>query len=173
MSKNEQDYEISLKILQRKQKISDDVIFSIRDKLKQNVSKNKIRKEHIIKYETLIDIMKGKLFPLSEFTYENYLKIPRNYYKPPKSENKHKIKKRAATTQETMFILEKSSEGWKPIRIYNAIKQKNPDSKVNLDRVKKFAKGTVVILESELSPEDYLRYFELREQLMNLHINKN
>lgn len=82
------------------------------------------------------------------------------------------ILRRKATADEVLFIFEKILENWKTIRIYNTIKQTNPNSKIIKEKVETISTGNCKIFENELSPEKYQYYLELREKVYLYHKNK-
>ena len=89
--------------------------------------------------------------------------------KKEKREKKRTIR-RKITGEEVLFIFEKVLEGWKTIRIYNTMIQLNPDSSVDKQKVETIATGNCKVYESELSPEKYKYYLQLREKV---YLNKN
>jgi hypothetical protein len=90
---------------------------------------------------------------------------------------KKRTDKRSTTGEEVIFIFEKILEGWKTIRIYNTIIQKDPKSQINKKKVETISTGNCKVCESELSPERYTHYLNIREQVYEFHrhnkINKN
>ena len=85
--------------------------------------------------------------------------------------------KRSTSGEEVIFIFEKILEGWKTIRIYNTIIQKDPNSEINKKKVETISTGNCKVCESELPHERYTHYLNLREQVYEFHrhnkINKN
>lgn len=79
------------------------------------------------------------------------------------------IVRRKASADEVLFIFEKILENWKTIRIYNTIKQTNPNSKIIKEKVETISTGNCKIFENELSPEKYQYYLELREKVYSYH----
>jgi uncharacterized protein YjaZ len=88
---------------------------------------------------------------------------------------KKRSNKRGATADEVIFIFEKVIEGWKTIRIYNTIIQKNPASEIDKKKTETIASGNCRLYDSELSKERYQYYTELREKVYeyNIHIIDN
>ena len=82
---------------------------------------------------------------------------------------KKRTSKRGITGEEVIFIFEKILAGWKTIRIYNTIIQQTPDSGVDKKKVEVIATGNSKIYESELDPEKYKYYLELREKVYAFH----
>jgi hypothetical protein len=162
------EYLATIKILQDTQKISDQELNNIKNDLPL-MSRNQLMQKYNIKYNTLVDIMKGRIFPLSSFTYKKYLKTPKEKYIIHHDQSSRKTKKRFATPNDIMFILNKTMENWSPIRIFNELKKTN--DKITLDRVKKFARGTVFIGPSELAPTEYVKYKDLRQKCFQKHLN--
>lgn len=78
---------------------------------------------------------------------------------------KKRTSKRDITADEVIFVFEKVLEDWKTIRIYNTIKQINPNSLVTKKKVETIATGNLKIFESELSNERYEYYKSLREKV--------
>jgi len=77
--------------------------------------------------------------------------------------------KRAVTGPEVLFIFERILEGWKTIRIYNTIIQTNPLSLVDKKHVEQVATGNCKVYPTELSPEEFIRYQDLREKVYAYH----
>jgi hypothetical protein len=93
-----------------------------------------------------------------------------------KKKKRREIKKktkRNATGEEVLFIFEKILTGWKTIRIYNTIIQNNPNSEVLKKNVENISTGNCKVYESELSPEKYKKYKELRKKVYELHKKDN
>ncbi len=65
------------------------------------------------------------------------------------------IKLRRATVDEIIYIFEKVLEGWKNIKIYNLILQKNPQSKIIKEDVDHIATGNCKVYEFENKFEIY------------------
>jgi hypothetical protein len=82
---------------------------------------------------------------------------------------KKRSTKRGITGEEVIFIFEKILAGWKTIRIYNTMIQQTPDSGVDKKKVEVIATGNSKIYESELDPEKYKYYLELREKVYAFH----
>jgi hypothetical protein len=80
-----------------------------------------------------------------------------------------KTDKRHANAEEVIFIFEKILEGWKTIKIYNTIIQNNPNSLVNKKNVENISTGNSKVYESELSPERFNYYVELRKKVYEFH----
>ena len=80
-----------------------------------------------------------------------------------------KTDKRHANAEEVIFIFEKILEGWKTIKIYNTIIQNNPNSLVNKKNVESISTGNSKVYESELSPERFNYYVELRKKVYEFH----
>ena len=80
--------------------------------------------------------------------------------------------RRCASGDEVIFIFEKILEGWRTIKIYNTIIQNNPHSLVQKKNVENISTGNSKVYESELCPEKYKYYLELREKVYEFHKNK-
>ena len=93
-----------------------------------------------------------------------------NKAKKERRENKNTTK-RNATPDEVFFIWEKVLEGWKTIKIYNTIKQTNPNTFLNKKKVETISTGNSKIYESELDNEKYNYYLTLRENVYTYHKN--
>ena len=78
---------------------------------------------------------------------------------------KKRTEKRAITGEEVIFIFEKVLENWPPVKIFNTIIQTNPASGVIKKRVEVIATGNCKVFETELAPERYQLYLELREKV--------
>jgi hypothetical protein len=98
---------------------------------------------------------------------DKYIEIKKN------RREKKKTSKRNATAEEIIYIFEKILEGWKTIRIYNTIIQNNPNSEILKKNVENISTGNSKVYESELSPERFLLYTELRNKVYNMHKNEN
>lgn len=81
---------------------------------------------------------------------------------------KKRTTKRSTTGKEVLFIFEKVLEGWSTIRIYNTLRQMDPLSQTEKKKVEKIATGNCKVYESELSPEEYEKYIELRQKVYDL-----
>lgn len=102
----------------------------------------------------------------TENKYKNkFIKI-----KKERREKKRKTK-RSITGEEVIFIFEKVLEGWKTIKIYNAIIQNNINSCIDKKKTEIIATGNCKLYESELSKEKYEYYLILREKVYEY--NKN
>jgi hypothetical protein len=78
---------------------------------------------------------------------------------------KKKKNRRGATAEEVIYIFEKILEGWRTIKIYNTIIQNNKESEVSKKNVENISTGNSKVYESELTPERFLIYKELREKV--------
>jgi len=78
---------------------------------------------------------------------------------------KKRTNKRNVTGEEVIFIFEKILEGWKTIRIFNTIIQQNMESGVTKKKVEIISTGNIKVFETELSPERYQYYLNLRENV--------
>jgi hypothetical protein len=78
---------------------------------------------------------------------------------------KKKIDKRDITGEEVIYIFERFLEGWKTIRIYNTMIQQNPASNVTKRKVEQVATGNCKVFSSELPPDRFAVYSELREKV--------
>lgn len=85
---------------------------------------------------------------------------------------KKRSNKRGAIAEEVIFIFEKVLEGWKTIRIYNTLIQKNSNSDIDKKTTETIATGNCKVYESELSTNQYQRYLELREKVYEYHVQK-
>lgn len=82
---------------------------------------------------------------------------------------KKRTDKRSINGEEVIFIFEKVLEGWKTIRIYNAIIQNNPNSAIDKKKTESVATGNCKVYESELSKERYEYYCLLRTKIYELN----
>ena len=89
--------------------------------------------------------------------------------KSDRRENKKKAK-RTATADEVLFIFEKTLENWRTIKIYNTIIQTNPESHVDKKLVEKISTGNCKVYPSEISPEKYQYYVQLRKRVYEYHL---
>ena len=78
---------------------------------------------------------------------------------------KKRTVKRSIGGEEVIFIFEKVLEGWKTIRIYNTLIQKNHDSNIDKKKTESIATGNCKVYESELTKERYEYYLNLREKV--------
>ncbi len=78
---------------------------------------------------------------------------------------------RKSTPEEIIFILEKTLEDWKTIKIYNVLIQQNPQTKIIKKDVEQISTGNTRILQNELDNEKYIKYKELREKVYEKHKN--
>ena len=85
---------------------------------------------------------------------------------------KKRTTKRGITGEEVIFIFEKILEGWKTIKIYNTMIQQNPQSGIDKKKVEVISTGNSKVFESELLPDRYKYYLELREKVYAFHVNK-
>lgn len=93
-------------------------------------------------------------------------------YIQQKSDRREKKRqdRRAATPEEVVFIFEKILEGWKTIKIYNEIIQKNNQSQVCKKHVERISTGNCKIYENETNKETYQKYIELRQKVYDFHL---
>jgi hypothetical protein len=104
------------------------------------------------------------------------LKKSKKYYekiieeKIKRRENKKK-NRRGATQEEVIYIFEKILEGWKTIKIYNTIIQKNKDSDVSKKNVENVSTGNSKVYEKELESKRFEYYNELRKKVYEFHKN--
>jgi hypothetical protein len=80
-----------------------------------------------------------------------------------------KKNRRGATAEEVIYIFEKILEGWKTIKIYNTMIQKNRESNVSKKNVENISTGNSKVYEKELEPERFQYYKELREKVYEFH----
>jgi hypothetical protein len=85
---------------------------------------------------------------------------------------KKRTLKRSTSGKEVLFIFEKVLEGWPTIRIYNTLRQMDPTSITEKKKVEKIATGNCKVYESELTPEEYQRYIELRQKVYEYHLKQ-
>ena len=89
---------------------------------------------------------------------------------------KKRCEKRSITGEEVIFIFEKFIEGWTTIKIYNVLIQNKRNNNIytTLDKkqVETIVSGNCKVYEKELSTEKYEYYLKLREQIYNIHKNK-
>lgn len=97
--------------------------------------------------------------------------LSKSTYIKVKSERREKKKtdRRHATAEEVIYIFEKILEGWKTIRIYNTIIQKNPNSLVLKKNVENISTGNSKVYQTELDEERFKYYNELREKVYAFH----
>lgn len=90
-----------------------------------------------------------------------------NKHKQKKDERREKkrIDKRDITGEEVIYIFQRFLEGWKTIRIYNTMIQQNPASNVTKRKVEQVATGNCKVYKSELAPDSFALYQELREKV--------
>lgn len=88
-----------------------------------------------------------------------------------KRREKKRSNKRGATAEEVIFIFEKILEGWKTIRIYNTLIQKNPQSEIDKKTTETISSGNCKVYASELSTSRYQYYLDLREKVYDFHKN--
>jgi len=100
-------------------------------------------------------------------------KYKEQYYniKKDRRENK-RIEKRKLNGEEVIFIFEKVLEKWPTIKIYNVIKQNNPNTILNKQKTEVIATGNCKVYESELTKDRYHYYCQLRNKIYELN-NKN
>ena len=104
----------------------------------------------------------------TDITVENKYKKEFIKIKKERREQKRSLK-RNATADEVIFIFERILEGWKTIRIYNTLVQKNQSTNVDKKWVERIATGNCKLYESELPSEKYKYYIELREKIYKYH----
>jgi hypothetical protein len=92
--------------------------------------------------------------------------------KKERREKKRKIK-RNINAEEVIFIFEKVLEGWKTIRIYNALIQNNPNSRLDKSKIETIASGNCKVYEDELTLERYNYYLSLREKVYEMQSKKS
>jgi len=85
---------------------------------------------------------------------------------------KKRTLKRSTSGKEVLFIFEKVLEGWPTIRIYNTLRQMDPMSITEKKKVEKIATGNCKVYESELTPEEYQRYIDLRKKVYEYHLKQ-
>jgi len=85
---------------------------------------------------------------------------------------KKRTLKRSTSGKEVLFIFEKVLEGWPTIRIYNTLRQMDPLSITEKKKVEKIATGNCKVYESELTPEEYQQYIELRKKVYEYHLKQ-
>ena len=92
-------------------------------------------------------------------------------YKQGKNERrvKKRSEKRNMGGEEVIFIFEKIMAGWKTIRIFNTLKQENPGCPLLKKNVEGVATGNCKVFETELPPNRYAHYLQLREQVYAIH----
>ena len=83
-----------------------------------------------------------------------------------------KKRERIYTPDEVFYIFQKTLDGWKTIKIFNTYIQEKPTSKLTKEWVEKIALGNAKLFESELSPEKFKEYVELRQKVYDYHIAK-
>jgi len=95
---------------------------------------------------------------------KDYIKIKSERREKKKTERRH------ATAEEVIYIFEKVLEGWRTIRIYNTIIQKNPNSLVLKKNVENISTGNSKVYKDELDEERFNYYSELRNKVYEYHI---
>lgn len=90
---------------------------------------------------------------------KDYIKVKSERREKKKTERRH------ATAEEVIYIFEKVLEGWRTIRIYNTIIQKNPKSLVLKKNVENISTGNSKVYKDELNEERFNYYTELREKV--------
>ena len=93
---------------------------------------------------------------------QEYLKTKQN--KKIEKFEKRKLE-RHSTPDEIIFILEKTLEDWRSIKIFNVLIQNNPSSKVTKKDVENISTGNIRILQNELDSEKYNLYLDLRKKV--------
>jgi hypothetical protein len=83
---------------------------------------------------------------------------------------KKRTTKRGINGEEVIFIFEKILEGWKTIKIYNTMIQQNPQSGIDKKKVEVISTGNSKVFETELPPDLYKYYLELREKVYAFHL---
>ncbi len=82
---------------------------------------------------------------------------------------KKRADKRSITGEEVIFIFEKVLEKWPTIKIYNVIKQNNPNTSLNKQKTEVIATGNCKVYESELTKDRYHYYCQLRNKIYELN----
>lgn len=151
--------------------ISDGKIWAIRYQIASGKPIKMIANDFGLNRKNINDIIKYHLVPVDEVTEEwytwYYTKCSSEDVKFDKKQKFKRLKKRRANINEIEFILKKSLEDWKPIKIYNVIMQDNPTSMINREWVDNISKGTVRILKDEVSAEKFTYLQNLKQKVMN------
>jgi hypothetical protein len=84
---------------------------------------------------------------------------------------KKRTEKRDITGEEVIFIFEKVLENWATIKIFNTLIQTNPKSGVIKKKVEVIASGNCKVFETELEPDRYKHYLDLRQKVYAFNIN--
>lgn len=84
---------------------------------------------------------------------------------------KKRTDKRDITGEEVIFIFEKVLENWATIKIFNTLIQTNPKSGVIKKKVEVIASGNCKVFETELEPDRYKHYLDLRQKVYAFNIN--
>lgn len=102
----------------------------------------------------------------------NEEKKNRQHFVKTKRENREKkrTKKRSVPADDVIFIFEKTLEGWKSIKIYNYLIQKNPHSEIDKKKTENIASGNCKVFENELSKERYEYYKFLRNKIYEMKL---
>jgi 3,5-epimerase/4-reductase len=91
----------------------------------------------------------------------NQIKTDRRAYK--------RTEKRSITGDDVIFIFEKVIEGWKTIKIFNTLIQRNPLSLVDKKIVQLVSTGNCKVYPNELSKERYDYYLHLRSMVYDFY----
>lgn len=156
----------------KKGKIADKKIWAIRYQIAIGRPIKHIANDFNVDRRNINDVINYYLVPLEEATEEWYTW----YYNKRSSEDvtfdkKQKfkrLKKRRANVDEIEFILNKTLEGWKPVKIYNVLIQEKSTSIINREWVDNISRGTVRVLKDEVTPERFQKITELKQQVMKL-----
>lgn len=157
----------------KKGKITDGKIWAIRYQIVIGRSVKHIATDFSLNRRNINDIIKYYLVPLNEVTEQWYtwyhITRTNEDVKFDKKQKFKRLKKRRANIDEIEYILTKTLEGWKPIKIYNVLIQERPTTLINQEWVNNITKGTVRILQEEVDTERYKKLIELKQLVLHKH----
>lgn len=160
----------------KKGKITDKKIWAIRYQITTGRSIKHIANDFRMNRRNINDIINYYLVPIEEVTEEwytwYYTKRSEEDIKFDKNQKFKRLKKRRANVDEIEYILNKTLDGWKPIKIYNVLIQERPTSLINREWVDNISKGTVRILKDEVDPDRFKKLSELKRKIINLKSNR-
>ena len=153
----------------KKGNITDKKIWAIRYHIASGRPIKHIATDFHLNRRNINDIINYYLVPLNEVTEEWYTwyhtKRSEEDVKFDKKQKFKRLKKRRANAEEIEYILTKTLEGWKPVKIYNVLLQERPTSLVNREWVDNISKGTVRVIKDEVDEETYKRIGDLKRQV--------
>ena len=88
-----------------------------------------------------------------------------------KRREKKRSEKRDIGPEDVLFLFERVLQGFRTIQIYNELRKKNPGVNISKTKIEKYATGNCKVFESELPPDRYHSYLELREKVYTFYKN--